>query len=115
MMAYTSHTHWKVEGRFEKRGDKTTRHAHDHDHISGVRKGAAMVSLWHLADESVAIHARLVPGAFINVPAEWKHEIEALEDDTETYCAFDRFNADGSERQDPSSSHRLEAEGKPWR
>lgn len=99
----------RITGHFANAGDKTTRHAHDNEHETGVTRGSAMVRMWDIRDERVQIKAFLVEGCSVTVPAEWKHEVEALEPDTMTYCSFP--DSDG----DPSGSHRLESEGKPWR
>ncbi len=95
----------RISGHFAHAGDKTTRHAHDEAHRTGVDEGSVLVRMWDIRDESVQIDARLTAGCYATVPAEWKHEIEALEDGTRTYCQF----------YGDSGSHRLEAEGKPWR
>lgn len=99
----------RITGSFANKGDKTTRHAHDRAHRSGVEEGAALIRMWDIRDESVEIGARLSAGCYATVPAEWKHEIEALEPGTRIYCEFENTGVD------PSGSHRLEAEGKPWR
>lgn len=99
----------RITGHFANVGDKTTRHAHDRAHKTGVDEGAVLLRMWDIRDESVEIVGRLSAGCHATVPAEWKHEIEALEPNTLTYCEFEPVGAD------PSGSHRLEAEGKPWR
>lgn len=98
-----------VMGFFPKVGDRVPRHAHDRPHETGVDTGAILLRMWSIWDETVVIEARLSAGCHVTVPAEWKHEIEALEPNTHTYCAFARVGAD------PSGSHQLEAEGAPWR
>lgn len=104
-----------IYGFFHKAGDPVVRHAHDRAHEMGVIRGRLRVRMWPIAGSTVPEERELGAGETLIVPAGWKHEAEALEDGTESYCAFEKFDADGKAYFDPSGSHRLEAEGKPWR
>ena len=48
----------RITGHFANAGDKTTRHAHDRAHRTGVDEGAVLLRMWDIRDESVEIVGR---------------------------------------------------------
>lgn len=92
----------RITGHFANAGDKTTRHAHDRAHRTGVDEGAVLLRMWDIRDESVEIVGRLTAGCHATVPAEWKHEIEAL---GKTQVAAIRAKMDGYIANDTLVTH----------
>lgn len=62
-------------------GHVVTAHTHDFDHVTFCTVGAVRVNL-------DGVETDLVPGAFVNVPADAEHEITGLVANSEALCVF---------------------------
>jgi quercetin dioxygenase-like cupin family protein len=75
--------------RLPKKGHVIHGHKHNQDHVTFVARGSVSVRRWK--DDcgcDSEIEQTFVAGEFLNIEADWRHEITALEDDTIFHCVF---------------------------
>ena len=80
---------WVRQMHFKKAGDKNHPHFHTRDHASLLAKGSAKLTVNGKTD---VYHAP----AMILVLKDYKHQFEALEDDTLIYCVHGLRDKSGS-------------------
>ncbi len=76
---------WVREVIFEKKGEVKEAHKHTFDHLHFLAKGSAKITIKDPKSGQVYSMERTAP-AWLKVPKEFPHQVEALEDDTAGYC-----------------------------
>jgi len=95
---------WIRQQYYKKAGEDHLGHKHRHDHISLLVRGGLRVEVEGKEPFEVWADKNTLSPTFFEVPAEHRHKLIPLVDDTVAYCIFAIHDEDGNQIDDPDKA-----------